>query len=213
MPNPKVHWQYCVDYFDLFSFNLNGWILKIICLTPEVYKCAWMSTHITWLASYFCKLTLHATGKPWNKAKIVGSLCCQCMENWTQKTWFIIYIPLTKNFSLQKTILVCSLAKPGTTRNFRSIIMWLEDWTQKTWFIIYIPLTKIYYLQKTILVWFIGQAWNNQEFWVHYNVACPLWKCNYVLVWACELASCQVALIAKAALENNKFHSPIFTNF
>ena len=94
-----------------------------------------MSTHITWLASYFCKLTLHATGKPWNKAKIVGSLCCQCMENWTQKTWFIIYIPLTKFFSLQKTILVCSLAKPGTTRNFRSIIMWLEDWTQKTWFI------------------------------------------------------------------------------
>ncbi len=116
MPNPKVHWQYCVYYFYLFSFNLNGWILKIICLTPEVYKCSLMSTHITWL--------LHATGKPWNKAKIVGSSCCQCMEDWTQKTWFIIYIPLTKIFSLQKTILVCSLAKPGTTRNFGSIIMW-----------------------------------------------------------------------------------------
>ena len=162
MPNPKVHWQYCVHYFYLFSFNLNGWILKIICLTPEVYKCAWMSTHITWLASYFCKLTLHATGKPWNKAKIVGSLCCQCMENWTQKTWF-------------------------TDKN----LLFAKDHP----------------------CLFIGQAWNNQEFWVHYNVACPLWKCNCVLVWACELASCQVALIAKAALENNKFHSPIFTNF
>ena len=69
---------------------LNGWILKMICLTPchEVYGCAWMSTHITWVANWHCM----QQGNPETRSKTVSRLCCQCIEDWTQKTnWFIIY--------------------------------------------------------------------------------------------------------------------------